>query len=620
MRPAIQDCCATLLLCSVFALGCGGPRPALQPSAQPAKADAGLEAALAAATTGVDSPELAKLLRDHWDWQLRNEPLQATTLGVRLYDDQLPKNDAASIAQRYADVRGLLARADALQSAALSPADATTLKLFARRLRAFSDAEVCRSHEWQISSGDNPVSDYNYLPENHRVETPADGANLVARYRQVAASIDNTIAHLRAGAAAGRFSTRESIRRVVAMVDKQVAEPLEQWPLMRPAGAEHAQWSPAELDTFRSELRGVVETQIKPALERYGAFLKSDILPKARDDAKPGLVGVPGGDACYQALIVNYTTLPKSAQEVHALGLQEIERINDEMRVLAKELWGDADLAKALDRLRNDRALYFNDSQQVETAARDALAAAKARIPEFFRLLPKTDCVVRPIPLYEAPYTTIAYYRQPFPDGSKPGEYFINTYEPAKRPRFEARVLAYHESIPGHHLQIAISQELEQVPAFRRYGGVTAFVEGWGLYSERLAGEMGLYPDKLDRMGVLSFDAWRASRLVVDSGMHALGWSRQQAIDFMLQHTALTPLNIDNEVDRYISTPGQALAYKIGQLEILRLRERARTALGPKFDIRSFHDAVLGGGAVSLEVLADRVDSYVRQAEGAAQG
>jgi uncharacterized protein (DUF885 family) len=216
--------------------------------------------------------------------------------------------------------------------------------------------------------------------------------------------------------------------------------------------------------------------------------------------------------------------------------------------------------------------------------------------------------VVRPIPAYEAPYTTIAYYRQPFPDGSKPGEYFINTFEPTKRPRFEARVLAYHESIPGHHLQIAISQERSQIPAFRRYGGTTAFVEGWGLYSERLAGEMGLYPDPLDRMGVLSFDAWRASRLVVDSGMHALGWSRKQAIEFMIEHTALTPLNIDNEVDRYVSDPGQALAYKIGQLEILRLRQRARDVLGDKFDIKAFHDTVLGSGAVPLEALGELVE------------
>jgi len=606
---------ARLVLCTgIFA--CGGPMgepPTAQSAAPAAKADPGLEAALAAAVAGVESRELAQLLRDHWDWQLRNEPLQATQLGVHVYDDRLSKVDGAAVAQRYADVRGLLVRADKLASAPLGPADATTLKLFTRRLKSFSDGEVCRFHEWNISAGDNPISDFNYLPEAHRVETAVDGANLVARYRQVAGAVDDTIANLRTGSQAGRFPTRESARRAIAMVDKQVAEPLDDWPLLRPTKAEHAQWTPAELEQFRAQLRSVVEGEIRPAFQRLGTFLTSEILPKARDDAKPGLVGVPGGEACYRALIANYTTLPKTAQEVHELGMKEIARINDEMRALSQELWGDRDLAKALDRLRNDPELFFRDEAQVETAARDALAAAKARIPEFFRLLPKADCIVRPIPAYEAPYTTIAYYRQPFPDGTKPGEYFINTSEPAKRPRYEARVLAYHESIPGHHLQIAISQELTQVPAFRRYGGVTAFVEGWGLYSERLAGEMGLYPEPLDRMGVLSFDAWRASRLVVDSGMHALGWSRKQAIDFMLEHTALTALNIDNEVDRYVSTPGQALAYKIGQLEILRLRERARAALGAKFDIRTFHDAVLGGGAVSLEVLGDRVEAYLGQ-------
>ena len=234
-------------------------------------------------------------------------------------------------------------------------------------------------------------------------------------------------------------------------------------------------------------------------------------------------------------------------------------------------------------------------------------------MPRFFGTLPKASCIVRPIPEYEAPFSTIAYYQGPNPDGSKPGEYFINTYAPETRPRAEARVLAYHESIPGHHLQIAIAQELDELPAFRRHMGITAYVEGWALYTERLAEEMGLYADDLDRLGVLSFDAWRASRLVVDTGIHALGWTRERAEQFLAENTPLALNNIENEVDRYINWPGQALAYKLGQLEIRALRAQAKEALGEDFSIQSFHDVVLEAGAVSLGVLRQQVEAWIEE-------
>jgi len=244
-------------------------------------------------------------------------------------------------------------------------------------------------------------------------------------------------------------------------------------------------------------------------------------------------------------------------------------------------------------------------------AAEADLARAKAAIPRWFGRLPKADCVVHEIPATEAPYTTIAYYRQPHLDGSKPGEFMVNTYKPEVRPRYEMAALAAHESIPGHHLQIAIAQELGEMPLFRKVEGTTAFVEGWGLYAERLADQMGLYTSDLDRLGAASFDAWRAARLVVDTGLHDLGWTRAQAEAFMRAHTALTDENISNEVDRYLATPAQALAYKVGQLKILELRARAEQALGDRFDIRGFHDAVLGGGAVTLPVLEAQVQAWI---------
>jgi uncharacterized protein (DUF885 family) len=343
-------------------------------------------------------------------------------------------------------------------------------------------------------------------------------------------------------------------------------------------------------------------------------MLAAEVLPSARPDDASGLAALPNGAACYQALTRHHTTLPLDPQTLHATGLSELDRINQEMRALGARLLGVDDLPTILATLRADPALYFATEQEVEDAARAALADAKAKMPQLFGRLPQADCVVTRVPAQEAPYTTIAYYRPSVPATQKPGEYTINTYQPQTRPRFEARALAYHESIPGHHLQIAIAQELPALPGFLRHGGATAFVEGWALYTEALAAEVGLYPTDLDQMGRLSFEAWRASRLVVDTGLHAMGWSRQQAKALMLERTALTPQNIDNEVDRYISWPGQALAYKTGELHIKELRARAQARQGACFDLRAFHDVVLGGGALPLTALSAQVEAWLEAA------
>jgi uncharacterized protein (DUF885 family) len=254
----------------------------------------------------------------------------------------------------------------------------------------------------------------------------------------------------------------------------------------------------------------------------------------------------------------------------------------------------------------------------VRKKAEETLARATAAVPSVFGIRPKAACEVVPIPDIEAPFSTIAYYRQPAADGSRPGRYCVNVYAPTTRTRYEAEVLAFHESVPGHHLQIAISQELRGLPLVRRHGGSTAFVEGWALYSERLCDELGLYSGDVDRLGMLSFDAWRASRLVVDTGIHAMGWTRRQAIDYMTANTLLAENNIENEVDRYIATPGQALAYKVGQREILALRAKAKEALGDRFDPKEFHDRVLENGAVTLAVLREEIDRWLERKTGAA--
>jgi len=284
------------------------------------------------------------------------------------------------------------------------------------------------------------------------------------------------------------------------------------------------------------------------------------------------------------------------------------------MQDLGEKVLHTRDRREILRKLRTDPELYFRTRDEVEEKAREALARARAAIPRFFGRLPKAECEVVRMEAHEEKHSTIAYYRLPAADGSRPGRYYINTYARETRPRYEAEVLAYHESIPGHHLQLAIAQELEGIPEFRKHLGVTAFIEGWGLYTEQLSDEMGLYTANLDRIGVLSYDAWRACRLVVDTGMHAKGWTRAQAIAFMLENTALAENNIVNEVDRYIAWPGQALAYKIGQLEIRRLRREAEQRLGKQFDLRGFHDAVLGNGGVSLGTLRHLIDGYIARA------
>ena len=607
----------------VSVLGCAntssvpppGPAPSVAPVAvapeePPGPEDDRLEyeQALDSATTGVEDERLQVLLREHWDWTLHEAPLHATELGVHWFDDKLPDFGLGALEARHEQRVAFVERAREIErQPSLSPADRVTLQLFVRALEGALATEVCQFELWSISARDNPVATWNFLPEIHKITSGTDAQRLLARYRQIPTAIDQEIERLRAGADQGLYTNAESTRRVLAMVDRQLEQPVIGWPLSAPAKAKVPGWSTAETEAYGARITEVVDTEIRPALARYAAFVRSAILPHARSSEQSGLAALALGPKCYDALVRDYTTLAMSPAEVHDVGLREIERIDGEIARLGRKALGTKTLKATLAKLRGDPKLYFQTSAEVEAAAQEALDAAQARVPDFFGRLPKTDCGVRRIPDYEAPYTTIAYYRPPHADGSKPGEYYINVYEPTTRPRYEARVLAFHESVPGHHFQIALAQEQTSLPAFRREEGYTVFVEGWALYTERLADEMGLYRDDLDRLGMLSFDAWRAGRLVVDTGIHHLGWSRERGKAFLEEHSALALNNIDNEVDRYIVWPGQALAYKVGQLEILALRAEAESVLGDDFDLKAFHDVTLGAGAVSLPVLRERV-------------
>ena len=554
---------------------------------------------------------LAALAQEYWDRDLADSPVGATVLGYRQYDDRLSDVTPEGRARMAAWREGLLARVREVPGEGLGEAARVTRSALRTELEKDIGHLRCGLEEWTVDPLGGPQVSFQNIESFQAIRTVDEARAMVRRWRAMGPWIDAHVANLRRGLAAGKVAARAGVEKVIEELTDLAAKPLETWALLRPLQVAHEEWAEAERSEFRDGLTGAVRDSVRPAFARYLEFLKEDVLPAARPEDRPGILHVPEGLETYRQLIRVYTALDLAPEELHETGLREVARINGEMEALGEKVLGVADRRQILETLRTDPSLHFSTRDEIAAKAESALASAKAAIPRWFGRLPKADCEVVRMGEHEEKHSTIAYYRQPAVDGSRPGRYYVNTSAPETRPRYEAEVLAYHESIPGHHLQLAIMQELPDIPTFRRHSGVTAFVEGWGLYTERLAVEMGLYTADLDRIGVLSYDAWRACRLVVDTGMHAFGWSRQRAIDFMVENTALAKNNIGNEVDRYITWPGQALAYKTGQLEIWRLRREAERELGAKFDIRRFHDVVLGNGAVPLTVLRETVGQWV---------
>jgi uncharacterized protein (DUF885 family) len=546
---------------------------------------------------------LAELADDYWDVFLTAHPVQGTALGDHRYSDRLEPvtdDERDALDRRLATLADRVAGVDA---AGLSAEERLTLASLRHGVgsdRALLSADPL---SYTVDAMSGPQVGFLNIPSLQPVGSQADGVALLSRWRAMGPWLDEAIARLRAGMRAGLSPIRVSVDRVIAELDETLDRPVADWPLSEPARAPHDGWPEAAFAGFADEVLEVVSHEIRPAFARYRAFLADEARAVARDEAHAGIANLPGGPERYAALVGVHTTTGRTPEQIHAIGLEEIDRIDAELAELGSRVLGTRDLTATLAALRGDPALFFDTSEAVQAVAERCLRAAEAAVPAWFGRVPRTPCEVVPMPRHEQEHSTIAYYREPAVGGGRPGRYYINTWAPETRPRYEAEALAFHESVPGHHLQIAIGQELAELPTFRRHAEVTAFIEGWGLYSERLADEMGLYTADLDRIGMLSFDAWRACRLVVDTGMHALGWSRSAAIEFMTEHSALAPNNIANEVDRYLGWPGQALAYKIGQLEQRRLRADAEAALGAAFDVRAFHDALLGHGALPLGVL-----------------
>lgn len=382
----------------------------------------------------------------------------------------------------------------------------------------------------------------------------------------------------------------------------------EEDPLCRPTPGTD---SGVDLDDFNRRRDELIHDVVRPAYAKYRDVLLSEVAPHGRDAERPGLCWLPRGEAAYAELVRLHTTTDRTADELHQTGLDIIAGLEREYAEIGGRVFSTSDVSEIFHRLRDDHSLRWNDSDELIIAARAAVERAQDAAPAWFGRLPSQNCEVRPVPEDEAPGAAAAYYLPPALDGSRPGIYFANTYQAQERDRQVCEAVAFHEAVPGHHFQITIAQELDDLPLLRRLVAPTAYAEGWGLYCERLAVEMGLYSDDVALLGMLTTDSLRAARLVVDTGLHAKGWSREQAVQYMLTHTPATPVDVDSEVDRYIASPGQALAYMVGRLEIQRMRAEAEATLGEKFDIRAFHDTILGSGGLPLGVLDEVVKAWV---------
>ncbi len=553
--------------------------------------------------TDPGAAELARLADAYWAGSLAADPLMATTIGVREHDAELPLVSDAEVAARATELRLQRDAVAAIDPATLTEDDAVTHAALLDGINGELAFVVADTRSFTVDPMSGPQVAMLSIPDYHLVSTVAQGRDMAERWRAIGPWVDTLRERQAASIRAGRPPVRILVERAIQELDALLAQDDAEWPLLQPARTAHAGWSDAETRAFGHDLGSAVTDGVRPAFERYRAFLGDEALPAGRGDAAVGLAALDGGVEMYRSLAQAHTTTDLSPEELHAMGLAEIERIDQELRMLGGTLLGARDLPDTLRRLRSDPELHFASDEEIVEVASASLARANAATPDWFHLLPEAPCEVIPMPAHEEEHSTIAYYRDPATDGTRPGQYFVNRSHPETRPRYEAEALAFHEAVPGHHLQVALAQERAALPAFRRHSLSTAYVEGWGLYAERLADEMGLYSADIDRIGIASFDAWRASRLVVDTGMHAFGWPRSRAIAFMTQHTALGENNIANEVDRYIGWPGQALAYKVGQLELLQLRETARARQGAQFDIRRFHDAVLAPAPLPLAVL-----------------
>jgi uncharacterized protein (DUF885 family) len=560
------------------------------------------------------SVRFQQLITEEWETRLRENPLFATMAGDHRYDDRLPGVKEEDFLRQEAALHGFLARLGEINQAELSPAERVNYDFFERELRIQLGEYEHKTYYIPLTKmAGVPV----FLPEIVDVtpfRSSADFDCFLRRLTEFPALVGELIELMRKGAALTYLPARTALAGVLEgfrmhAAAAESAQALERSPFFYPFANLPAGISVEERSRLLEAGRRAVAGQVAPAYARLADFLEQEYLPQtSAERATPQL---PDTKGYYEFCVRRYTSLDISPLQVHQTGLAEVKRIRAEMEAVMRSVGFSGSLRAFSDSLREDPRFFVDTPEQLMKEVAWLMKRIEGQLPGLFKTLPRTPFGLKEIPAYSAPTSTSAYYSLPAGDGTTAGNYFVNTYDLKSRPLYEYEALSMHEAVPGHHLQLALQLEMKDVPEFRKWGETTAFIEGWALYSERLGLEMGFYRDPYANFGRLVYEMWRAARLVVDTGMHYLDWTREQAIDYLAENTALSLLNIANEVDRYISWPGQAVAYKIGELEIRDLRRKAEERLGASFDVREFHDAVLLNGGIPLSVLRANIEAWI---------
>ncbi|MBV8855558.1 MAG: DUF885 domain-containing protein [Acidobacteria bacterium] len=562
------------------------------------------------AGAGAPAAALKQLFEEEWEWTLREFPTFASSLGDRRYNDHLTDVSLAAAARRDEHRRQTLARLSKIDRARLPAADQLNYDLFRKDLENDVEEYRLRLHLMPVTQRGG-VQSSDELAELLRFQTVKDYDDWLARLHAFPTYVDQTLEVLREGVRAKMLWPKVTLQRVPAQLDRQLSARTEESGFYKPFRSFPKDIPDAERERLARAGREAVEQSVMPALKKFRDYFVGEYLPASFEQV--GAWQWPNGAEAYAFLARRYTTTNMTPEQIHEKGLSEVARIRAEMQKVMTQVGFKGSLKEFFKKLRTDEQFYYKKPEDLLEAYRAVAKRIDPNLVKVFKTLPRQPYGVIPIPDTLAPDTTTAYYQQGSADGTRPGYYYVNLYKPETRPKWEMMALSLHESVPGHHLQIARAMELGEIPKFRRYGGYTAFVEGWGLYAESLGEEMGLYDDPYSKFGQLTYEMWRAVRLVVDTGMHYYKWDRQKAIDYFLDNAAKTELDVTNEIDRYITDPGQALAYKIGELKFKELRARSKVALGDRFDVREFHDLVLGSGAVPLDVLERNVDAWLAE-------
>jgi uncharacterized protein (DUF885 family) len=561
--------------------------------------------------------QLHQLFEAEWERGLEDSPETATFFGDARYNDRWTDLSPEAIEARNAADRAVLGKLARIPRAKLPAAEQVNYDLFKQRYEQAVAFQRFHGEQLPVSPiGFDGFGSAATLAQLQPFRTAADYDKWIKRLQGYGTLVDQNIALMRAGMAARRVPPREPMTRLVAQLRGFVTAKPEDSPFYAPLEQVPADLPAAEAQRLRAAAASAIRDIVTPAWQRFNAFYENEYLPACRLTISAG--DFPDGKAFYEQAVRYHTTTLLTPDQIHEIGLAEVARIRAEMEQIREQVKFRGDLPAFFKHLRSDKKFYYRTGEELLAAYRVLAKRIDPQLVKLFGRIPRTPYGVEAVPELEAPNQTTAYYRSPAEDGSRAGYFFANLYKPETRPKWEMEALTVHEAVPGHHFQIALAQELGELPKFRRLGGYTAFVEGWGLYSESLGGELGLYADPYSKFGQLTYEMWRAVRLVIDTGIHHKGWTRQQAIDYFAANAAKTANDIAVEVDRYISWPGQALAYKIGELRIKALRARAHETLGDAFDVRRFHDVVLGNGAVPLDVLEAAVDAWIASEAGGA--